>query len=270
MNSEKKLFTAGEFARLARTTKRTVFFYEEKGLLKPYTINESGYRLYKPQQIFDFQAILLLRKLNFSIAEIKKYLTRDRTLKTLFKEKRSTIREEVEGLKRALERVETYYDNLERTGTLVRPVVRKINAFQYYAIKRQGPYAKIREFCFELKGFFRRIPRDAFYFMFEESVGYRPKNASMVIGVVKHNGMVLRSDNEVYKGQMPSFQALVYHHEGTGKLLSLIWDNMRKYARINGLERNRNRAPLELYIATSLNGIQNEDIHRFKLALPIM
>ena len=54
------LITAGEFAKLAGTTKRTIHFYDEKGVLKPIKINKSNYRLYDERQILDYQMILLL------------------------------------------------------------------------------------------------------------------------------------------------------------------------------------------------------------------
>ena len=39
--------TAGVLARLASTTKRTIHFYDEKGVLKPIKTNRSKYRLYQ-------------------------------------------------------------------------------------------------------------------------------------------------------------------------------------------------------------------------------
>jgi DNA-binding transcriptional MerR regulator len=39
---KKDYITAGEFARLACTTKRTILWYDQKGILKPTKIGESG------------------------------------------------------------------------------------------------------------------------------------------------------------------------------------------------------------------------------------
>ncbi|RJQ24430.1 MerR family transcriptional regulator, partial [Candidatus Parcubacteria bacterium] len=52
---EEKLLTAGEFAKLARTTKRTVVWYGREGILPPFKIGENGYKYYKAHQILDFQ-----------------------------------------------------------------------------------------------------------------------------------------------------------------------------------------------------------------------
>ena len=71
---QNNLLTAGEFARLARTTKRTIHWYCQKGILKPKMLDGSKYRYFAPEQIIDFQVILLLRRLNFSVEEVKKYL----------------------------------------------------------------------------------------------------------------------------------------------------------------------------------------------------
>ena len=67
------LLTPAEFAKLARTTKRTVLWYAEKGILLPHTTSESGYRLYLPEQIIDFQSILLtLRQLRCTLLVVVK------------------------------------------------------------------------------------------------------------------------------------------------------------------------------------------------------
>ena len=43
---QKKFLTSGEFARLCRTTKETLFHYDREGLLKPKLITGNGYRRY--------------------------------------------------------------------------------------------------------------------------------------------------------------------------------------------------------------------------------
>ena len=69
------LITAGELAKLASTTKRTIHFYDEKGVLKPRKINSKKYRFYEEQQVLDYQMILLLSTLGVPLDEIKRYLS---------------------------------------------------------------------------------------------------------------------------------------------------------------------------------------------------
>ncbi len=64
----------GEFAKLFNVTIKTIRFYEEKKLLKPCYIDKySGYRYYNEENIKQMNEILYLKKLGFSLDEIKKY-----------------------------------------------------------------------------------------------------------------------------------------------------------------------------------------------------
>ena len=95
VNMPTNLLTIGEFAKLAETTKRTVLWYEEEGILKPKQINtENKYRLYSADQIIDLKAIMLLRKLNFSIVEIKKFLSKNNP-EELFNLKKKALKQEI-------------------------------------------------------------------------------------------------------------------------------------------------------------------------------
>lgn len=116
---EENYITAGEFAKLSRTTKRTITFYDEKGLLKPVKLNDKGYRYYKTDQILDFQVISLLIRLNFSLDEIKSYLDNNATLESLFFEKRGDIQKEVRTLQASLYALDEYYENIKKLGFLL-------------------------------------------------------------------------------------------------------------------------------------------------------
>ena len=51
-------YTAGDFAKKAGVTIRTIRFYDSKGLLKPSSISDSGYRLYTDADFAKLQIIL--------------------------------------------------------------------------------------------------------------------------------------------------------------------------------------------------------------------
>lgn len=64
-----------EFAKLANTTRRTLIFYDEKGLFSPAKIAPNGYRYYEPDQLYQFELIAGLRNLGLSLEDIKKILS---------------------------------------------------------------------------------------------------------------------------------------------------------------------------------------------------
>lgn len=60
-----QLYTAGELARLTGVSLRTIRFYDQKGLLKPVTHSEAGYRYYDRDCVDRLQRILVLKYLGF-------------------------------------------------------------------------------------------------------------------------------------------------------------------------------------------------------------
>lgn len=65
-----KLYTTGQFAKLAGVTIRTIRYYDKIGLLKPSKILDNGYRQYCKQDLITLQKILSLKELGFSLEEI--------------------------------------------------------------------------------------------------------------------------------------------------------------------------------------------------------
>ena len=64
----------GEFANIFNISIKTVRFYEEKELFKPYYVDKySGYRYYDQKNIDEMSRILYLKDLGFSLEEIKNY-----------------------------------------------------------------------------------------------------------------------------------------------------------------------------------------------------
>ena len=70
-------YTAGEFAKRAGITSRTLRHYDNIGLLKPGKHTESGYRLYCDDDMIRLQRILALRYLRFGLPEIQLALEKD-------------------------------------------------------------------------------------------------------------------------------------------------------------------------------------------------
>lgn len=71
---EKLYFKMGEFASLCGVKKDTLFHYEKMGLLRPEKISDNGYRWYSVKQLYTFDIIAALRRLNMPLADIREYL----------------------------------------------------------------------------------------------------------------------------------------------------------------------------------------------------
>ncbi len=63
-----------ELAKLSNISIRTLRYYDEIDLLKPASINTSGYRVYDDSCLEKLQQILFYKELNFSLSQIKTIL----------------------------------------------------------------------------------------------------------------------------------------------------------------------------------------------------
>lgn len=65
--------STGDFAKLCRITKKTLFHYDKIHLLKPVRIDTNGYRVYTIEQYDKVSTIKLLQKIGMSLQEIQDF-----------------------------------------------------------------------------------------------------------------------------------------------------------------------------------------------------
>lgn len=63
-----------EFAQLARTSRKTLQYYDELGLFRPTYVGENGYRYYALHQLDRLALIAVLRDMGLPLKEIREYL----------------------------------------------------------------------------------------------------------------------------------------------------------------------------------------------------
>ena len=92
--------TTGEFARMMRVSKDTLFHYDKIGLLKPEIVKANGYRYYSVYQADLLEAIFMLRDLGMPLKEIQEHLAQrhPQTMELLFAEREVQIDREIEKL----------------------------------------------------------------------------------------------------------------------------------------------------------------------------
>ena len=67
-------YTIGDLAKKLNIITRTIRYYDQKGLVKPSRVSESGYRLYSAKQVKQLKLIIFLKELGFSLKDIQKIL----------------------------------------------------------------------------------------------------------------------------------------------------------------------------------------------------
>ena len=82
--SDEPTLQIGEVAERTGVTQRTLRFYEEKGLLKPPSRMDGGFRLYSEEDVKRVEKIRRLQELlGTSLAEIKEMVEAEATLREL-------------------------------------------------------------------------------------------------------------------------------------------------------------------------------------------
>ena len=102
----------GEVAERTSVTQRTLRFYEEKGLLRPPTRMDGGFRLYSEQDVKRVEHIRRLQDLlGVALAEIKEMVEAEEVLRELRAQYRpdSAIDEKRSQLERAIEVVQAQF-----------------------------------------------------------------------------------------------------------------------------------------------------------------
>lgn len=104
-------YTAGELAKLAGVSSRTIRYYDKKGLLKPVSYTEGGYRLYDRHSALQLQKIKLLQYAGLSLKQIDHMMERQSEdsvseilwrQKLLLEQKRNQISQVIASLEDAL------------------------------------------------------------------------------------------------------------------------------------------------------------------------
>lgn len=244
-----KYITAGELAKLAGTTKRTIHFYDEKGVLKPVRVNSKKYRCYEESQVLDYQMILLLSTLGVSLDEIRKYLGQKGKLPQLFNDKKILIQNQINELQFNLNSLNEFLANLKANGTMVNPQIKTLSPFGIYYIDKIGAYAKIGDYCRELSKMFEKKDDNFTTLAVFENNTYQPKNSKMKVGALASEKMKVKEefkDLVKYLKFNPG-KVITYTHKGSGSLLSLFWKELEKYCRLNNIIIRKNVPDFEIY-----------------------
>ena len=110
------LFSIGEVSRYQQISKQTLIFYDKIGLFRPaYVDPGNGYRYYSAAQLDYLDTILIMKKIGFSLSEIKAHMQSyniDSSL-ALFKKQLAVIDRQIEELRLIRSRVESRCEQME-------------------------------------------------------------------------------------------------------------------------------------------------------------
>ena len=148
-------YTTGEIAKLCGVTVRTVQYYDTRGILTPSALTEGGRRLYDEEDVRKCRVICFLRELDLPIDAIRQLLSEEdpgSVISILLDQQEQVLREEIEGRRQKLERLEDLRRGLRDIGR--------------FSIESIGDIANIVENRKKLK----RLHRNLFFFGLPSSI----------------------------------------------------------------------------------------------------
>ena len=266
MVNMENLITAGEFARLASTTKRTILFYDEAGVLKPARIGSNGYRLYEQRQVLEYQMILMLTSIGVTLDEIRSFLRNKGTLAVLFKRKKALLEKQLRMQQFNLAVISEKLENIEKNGTLVNPEVKKVSPFTIFYVEKVGPYVMLEHYGNELKNMLGGSRSKMVALTLFEDIGYRPKQCHMKVAVIARKGIRIpqKATNKVQRMTFDPGTIVTYVHRGPFETLSLSWKELERWVARTGYHARTNIPDYEIYHP-------NEDITKqySEICLPV-
>lgn len=112
----KELYSIGRISKICDISIQTLRYYDKMGILKPNIINEeNNYRYYSHKQILHIKIIQQLRELDFSLAEIKRFIQREDSsvILRLLVQKKVEIKNKITSLMKIEDKLAAHIKNIQ-------------------------------------------------------------------------------------------------------------------------------------------------------------
>lgn len=257
--SQVKLLTIAQFAQICRTTPRTIRFYEQKGLIKPFKIDKwNGYRYFESYQARNILKIKLLQNFHIPLSQIKSSLKKDKLEKYLH--------QEANKLKQEIKEKEKEYKFLNKINSLIfsqsdfkkllkRNAFGPYNLFCFYI--ENGEYTKITEYI----KYLRQVTQDLNLKCEDREITFyidnkfNPKNIRLEIALIcknKPNKKLILPKNFYFR-KYPKTKVYTFDYNGPYEYLPLFYQKFYDYLdQLKFTEAEKNKV-FEMYIKGPLN-----------------
>ena len=142
----KGYFTIGEIAKQQNISRQTLIFYDKIGLFHPsYIDEENGYRYYSAKQLDYLDTICIMKKIGFSLEEIKDFMkgyTIEDTI-TALNRQLASIEEKIKELQEFISRFSANASK-SRQATSRKKALEKIQLEEIRPSSRKYPYIDFR------------------------------------------------------------------------------------------------------------------------------
>ena len=237
--SHNRYLTAGEFARLASTTKHTLFHYDEIGLFPPAFRAANGYRYYKFEQLETFHVIETLRELDMSLSEIRTYLEQKspEAFLELIRREEAVVSKKINHLKQIKKWLREKSDQIEYFGEKIPGAIEILPIREQYYVSAFSADSGETAFVLKMEELYKLC--DQYGYKSSYNVGYIQYDSRLFQKIYcDYHRCYLLFDAPPKKlnyETKPADTYLCSYHKGHWKSIGETYEKMFSYAQIHGL-----------------------------------
>ncbi len=230
------MYKISQFSRITSLTVKTLRYYDEEGILKPSCRAENNYRYYDDIDFQRARLVILLRDLDFSIAEMKEILTNCDTPKDLsyyLAEKQEMIAGQIKTGKELIQKIDLYLQPKEKgVGSMNYNIeLKEYEALTVATLRFKGRYGDVGKYIGtiykEAKGKASGAPFCCYY-----DSEYK-EDADIEVCIPTKG---LMTGTNVTSKQLPKIRAICTTHIGSYETLNFAYKALMDYAREHNLE----------------------------------
>lgn len=240
----KNLFSIGEVSKQQNISRQTLIFYDKIGLFCPiYTDPNNGYRYYSATQLDYLDTICIMKKIGFSLEEIKTHMksyTIDDSIFAL-RNQLTTIEQQIEELQMIKSRIEHRCSELEHAISIRKSsnVVTMENVKKQYLLVHdvQPPYSQDQvsiatKECF-VRSFKERLP---IFFQSGAIVSYKHIQQKRYTEATQVFLLIEKTNNVQGIVELPAGQCVCTYHIGDYGSIGISYERILEYCKRNHLK----------------------------------
>lgn len=234
------MFRIGEFSYFAKTTIKTLRFYDEIDLFKPSFVDNNGYRYYSIEDLAKLQLIIELRSYEMPIEKIKKILAGNEIKKVLI-ECKNEIKKNLDQNKQNLTLINKLIAKSEKGDLMKKYEVKLIElpkCLVYYRHGTINTMADLTNFILQAGSECRTnnptLKCTGYCFVTYEAKGFQEKNVELEYAEAVDE--IGKDSKNIKFKQLDSQKALITQHKGPYSELGKAYAFAVNYAKEKGFE----------------------------------
>lgn len=231
------MYKIGEFSRIAGLTVKTLRYYDEENIIKPsYRNEENGYRYYSEDDFKKAQLVILLRELEFSIAEIKDAISNFQSptdLSYFLEEKKKLVEEKMRKEKELIKKINLYINPERKEVNCMnyKVEIKNIEEVLVASVRFRGKYNDVSKYIGRLYGVVKGSASGSPFNCYYDDEYKEEADIELCIPISK-----MIKSNEAKVKKLPKIRAICVTHKGAYENLNMAYKAVFDYAKEHGLK----------------------------------